>query len=102
MVHPMTRHVSLSGLHRQWPYGCGEVCPPEFQAVGRQLDVRGNSQALSVGVDLLGNADGRALGVMLSSGNASTTSTYELTGYYVRGKVRGEALGRVPHMAQCP
>ncbi|KAG0738684.1 hypothetical protein G6F24_017549 [Rhizopus arrhizus] len=30
---------------------------------------------------------------MLSSGNATSTSTNELTGYYARGKVKGEALG---------
>ncbi len=64
-----------------------------FDAVSRQLDVRGSSQALSVGADLLRNDGGSALGVMLSTGNASSTSTNPLTGYYARGKVKGEALG---------
>lgn len=64
-----------------------------FQADSRQLDVRGSSQALSIGADLLRNENGSAVGVMLSSGNASSTSTNALTGYYARGKVKGEALG---------
>ncbi len=73
-----------------------------FDAVSRQLDVQGNSQALSVGADLLRNADGSAFGVMLSAGNAGSTSTNALTGYYARGKVKGTALGvygtwRAPH-----
>ncbi|MGE6332997.1 autotransporter outer membrane beta-barrel domain-containing protein [Stenotrophomonas sp. NPDC077659] len=73
-----------------------------FDAVSRQLDVQGNSQALSVGADLLRNAGGSAVGVMLSTGNASSTSTHALTGYYARGKVKGVALGvygtwRAPH-----
>ncbi len=73
-----------------------------FDAVSRQLDVQGNSQALSVGADLLRNAGGSAFGVMLSAGNASSTSTNALTGYYARGKVKGAALGvygtwRAPH-----
>ncbi|HEL2966682.1 TPA: autotransporter outer membrane beta-barrel domain-containing protein [Stenotrophomonas maltophilia] len=64
-----------------------------FDAVSRQLDVRGNSQALSVGVDMLRGVNGSGVGLMLSSGNASSTSTNALTGYYARGKVKGEALG---------
>ena len=40
---------------------------------------------------LLRNAQRSAFGVMLSSGNASSTSTSTLTGYYARGKVRGAA-----------
>jgi len=73
-----------------------------FDAVSRQLDVQGNSQALSVGADLLRNAGGSAFGVMLSAGNAGSTSTNALTGYYARGKVKGAALGvygtwRAPH-----
>ena len=63
-----------------------------FDAVSRQLDIRGNSQALTVGTDLWRH-DSSSVGVMLSSGNASSTSTNELTGYYARGKVKGEALG---------
>nr|WP_277948692.1 autotransporter outer membrane beta-barrel domain-containing protein [Stenotrophomonas maltophilia] len=39
------------------------------------------------------NESGSAVGMMLSNGNASITSTNELTGYYARGKVKGEALG---------
>lgn len=64
-----------------------------FDAVSRQLDIRGNSQALIVGADLWRHDSGSSVGVMLSSGNASSTSTNELTGYYARGKVKGEALG---------
>lgn len=64
-----------------------------FDADSSQLDVHGSSQALSVGTDLLRNTQGSAFGVMLSSGNASSTSTSTLTGYYARGKVRGAALG---------
>lgn len=64
-----------------------------FDAVSRQLDVRGNSQALSVGANLWQHESGSSAGVMLSSGNATSTSTNELTGYYARGKVKGEALG---------
>ncbi len=64
-----------------------------FDAVSRQLDIRGNSQALTVGADLWRHESGSSAGVMLSSGNATSTSTNELTGYYARGKVKGEALG---------
>lgn len=64
-----------------------------FDAISRQLDIRGNSQALTVGADLWRHDSGSRVGVMLSSGNASSTSTNELTGYYARGKVKGEALG---------
>ncbi|WP_414610582.1 autotransporter outer membrane beta-barrel domain-containing protein [Stenotrophomonas pavanii] len=64
-----------------------------FDAVSRQLDIRGNSQALTFGADLWLHDSGSSVGVMLSSGNASSTSTNELTGYYARGKVKGEALG---------
>lgn len=73
-----------------------------FDAVSRQLDVHGSSQALTVGADLLQGSSGSALGVMLASGNASSTSRNPLTGYYARGKAKGEALGvyatwRAPH-----
>ncbi len=64
-----------------------------FDAVSQQLDIRGNSQALTVGADLWRVDSGSSVGVMLSTGNASSTSTNELTGYYARGKVKGEALG---------
>ncbi|WP_336331276.1 MULTISPECIES: autotransporter outer membrane beta-barrel domain-containing protein [Stenotrophomonas maltophilia group] len=64
-----------------------------FDAVSRQLDIRGNSQALTVGADLWRHDSGSSVGVMLSTGNASSTSTNELTGYYARGKVKGDALG---------
>lgn len=64
-----------------------------FDAVSQQLDIRGNSQALTVGADLWRHDSGSSVGVMLSTGNASSTSTNELTGYYARGKVKGEALG---------
>jgi autotransporter family porin len=64
-----------------------------FDAISRELDVHGNSQALTVGADLWRHESGSSAGVMLSSGNATSTSTNELTGYYARGKVKGEALG---------
>ncbi|WP_133936460.1 autotransporter outer membrane beta-barrel domain-containing protein, partial [Stenotrophomonas sp. CC22-02] len=64
-----------------------------FDAISRQLDIHGNSQALTVGADLWRHESGSSAGVMLSSGNASSTSTNELSGYYARGKVKGEALG---------
>ncbi|MBK0024913.1 autotransporter outer membrane beta-barrel domain-containing protein [Stenotrophomonas sp. S48] len=64
-----------------------------FDAVSQQLDIRGNSQALTVGADLWRADTGSSVGVMLSTGNASSTSTNELTGYYARSKVKGEALG---------
>lgn len=64
-----------------------------FDAVSRQLDVQGNSQSLSVGADVWRNDTGSGAGVMLSSGNATSTSTNPLSGYYARGKVKGEALG---------
>ncbi|HGM5876627.1 TPA: autotransporter outer membrane beta-barrel domain-containing protein [Stenotrophomonas maltophilia] len=64
-----------------------------FDAVSRQLDIHGNSQALTVGADLWRHESGSSAGVMLSSGNATSTSTNELSGYYARGKVKGEALG---------
>lgn len=63
-----------------------------FDAVSQQLDVQGNSQSLSVGADVWRNDTGSGVGVMLSSGNATSTSTNALTGYYARGKVKGEAL----------
>lgn len=64
-----------------------------FDAVSKQLDIRGSSQALTVGADLWRHESGSSAGVMLSTGNATSTSTNELTGYYARGKVKGEALG---------
>lgn len=64
-----------------------------FDAVSRQLEIRGNSQALTVGADVWRHDSGSSVGVMLSTGNATSTSTNELTGYYARGKVKGEALG---------
>ena len=64
-----------------------------FDAASRQLDIHGNSQAISVGADLWRANNGSGVGVILSSGNASSTSTNSLSGYYARGKVKGEALG---------
>jgi len=64
-----------------------------FDAITRQLDIRGNSQALTVGADVWRHESGSSVGVMLSTGNASSTATNELTGYHARGKVKGEALG---------
>ncbi|MGG6342055.1 autotransporter outer membrane beta-barrel domain-containing protein [Stenotrophomonas indicatrix] len=64
-----------------------------FEAVSRQLVIRGNSQSLTVGADVWRHDSGSSVGLMLASGNASSTSTNTLTGYYARGKVEGEALG---------
>lgn len=64
-----------------------------FDAVSHQLGIQGNSQSLSVGTDVWRNDTGSGFGVMLSSGNATSTSTNPLSGYYARGKVKGEALG---------
>ncbi|HDS1137742.1 TPA: autotransporter outer membrane beta-barrel domain-containing protein [Stenotrophomonas maltophilia] len=64
-----------------------------FDAVSRQLDIHGNSQSLTVGSDVWHSDNGLSAGVMLASGNATSTSTSALTGYYARGKVKGEALG---------
>ncbi|MBH1405777.1 autotransporter outer membrane beta-barrel domain-containing protein [Stenotrophomonas maltophilia] len=64
-----------------------------FEAVSRQLDIRGNNQALTVGADVWRHDSGSTVGVMLSSGNATSTSTSARTGYYARGKVKGESLG---------
>lgn len=64
-----------------------------FDAISQQLDIRGNTQALTAGADLWRADTGSSVGVMLSTGNASSTATNELTGYYARGKVKGEALG---------
>jgi len=64
-----------------------------FDAVSRQLNVQGNSHSLTVGADVWRNDSGSGVGVMLSSGNATSTSTNALSGYYARGKVKGEALG---------
>lgn len=63
-----------------------------FDAIARQLDIRGNSQSLTVGTDVW-RADAGSIGVQLSAGNATSTSTNELSGYYARGKVKGEMLG---------
>ncbi|TGR46192.1 autotransporter outer membrane beta-barrel domain-containing protein [Mesorhizobium sp. M00.F.Ca.ET.151.01.1.1] len=64
-----------------------------FSALSRQLIVTGNSQAITVGADLWRSDNGSNAGVMLSSGNATSTSKSDLTQYYARGKVKGEALG---------
>lgn len=64
-----------------------------FAAMSRQLDVTGNSQAMTVGADLWRADNGSNAGVMLSSGNATSTSKSDVTRYYARGKVKGEALG---------
>ncbi|WP_282297612.1 autotransporter outer membrane beta-barrel domain-containing protein [Stenotrophomonas sp. PS02289] len=64
-----------------------------FGANLQQLNVHGSSQALSVGAQVFGSENGSGVGVMVGSGNASSTSTSELTGYYARGKVKGNAVG---------
>lgn len=64
-----------------------------YDALNRQLDITGNSQALHVGMDLMTNEAGSGFGVMLASGNATSTTRSNLTEFSARGKVRGEALG---------
>lgn len=64
-----------------------------YDALNRQLDITGNSQALHVGLDLLTNEAGSGFGVMFASGNATSTTRSHLTDYSARGKVKGEALG---------
>lgn len=64
-----------------------------YDALNRQLEITGNSQALHVGLDLVTNDSGSAFGVMLASGNASSTTRSHVTEYSARGKVRGEAIG---------
>lgn len=58
-----------------------------------QLSINGNRQALTLGTDLLRTENGSSIGITLASGDASSTSVSALTGYYARGKVKGEALG---------
>ena len=83
------RHAGQNG-GRAWVRANGSR--QGFDAISRQLDIRGNSQSLTVGADLW-QADGGSVGISLSTGNATSTSTNELSGYYARGKVKGEALG---------
>lgn len=64
-----------------------------YDAMNRQLDITGNSQALHVGLDLMTNENGSGFGVMLASGNATSTTRSHVTDYSARGKVKGEALG---------
>jgi autotransporter family porin len=64
-----------------------------FGAMNQQLDVKGNRQAIRVGTDAWRNDAGSGAGLMLSSGNATSTSTNPVSGYYARGKVQGQALG---------
>ncbi len=64
-----------------------------LDATNPTLDIRGNNQALTVGADVWRHDSGSNVGVMLSTGNASSTTINELTDYYARGKVKGEALG---------
>ncbi|PJL13045.1 autotransporter outer membrane beta-barrel domain-containing protein [Stenotrophomonas maltophilia] len=64
-----------------------------LDATNPTLDIRGNNQALTVGADVWRHDSGSNVGVMLSTGNASSTTINDLTDYYARGKVKGEALG---------
>lgn len=64
-----------------------------FAADSEQLRVRGSSQSLSIGAQLWGTPGASGVGMMLASGNASSTSISELTGYDARGKVKGNAVG---------
>ncbi|HID8538888.1 TPA: autotransporter outer membrane beta-barrel domain-containing protein [Stenotrophomonas maltophilia] len=64
----------------------------DFNAVGGQLSVDGNTSVLQIGSDLLrrGNA---AFGVMLGSGRTDSSAVSGLTGYSAKGRVRGNAVG---------
>ncbi len=64
----------------------------DFNAVGGQLSIDGNTSVLQIGSDLLrrGNA---AFGVMLGSGRTDSSAVSGLTGYSAKGRVRGSAVG---------
>jgi len=73
----------------------------DFQAVGRQLTVDGNTSLLQVGSDLW-QRNGTTLGVMLGSGRADSTVVSRLTGYTAKGRVRGNAIGAYATWLQQP
>lgn len=85
------RRQDGAGSGRAWARVDGERVGVD--AIAHQLEIRGNRQTLSVGTDLVGEGMGSRAGVMLSSGNATSTSVSGLTGYWARGKVKGHALG---------
>lgn len=64
----------------------------DFNAVGGQLSIDGNTSVLQIGSDLFrrGNA---AFGVMLGSGRTDSSAVSGLTGYSAKGRVRGSAVG---------
>ncbi len=67
----------------------------DYAAVGEQLEISSDTNALQVGTDLFGwGAESRGkLGVMLGTGSANSQATSKLTGYSAKGKVRGQAIG---------
>ncbi len=73
----------------------------DFQAVGGQLAVDGNTSLLQVGSDLW-QRNGATLGVMLGSGRADSTVVSGLTGYTAKGRVRGNAIGAYATWLQRP
>ncbi len=64
----------------------------DFNAVGGQLSIDGNTSLLQIGSDVLrsGNA---VFGVMLGTGRADSRAASDLTGYSATGRVRGSAVG---------
>lgn len=64
----------------------------DFNAVGGQLSIDGNTSVLQIGSDVLrsGNA---VFGVMLGTGRADSRAASDLTGYSATGRVRGSAVG---------
>ncbi|MGR0017677.1 autotransporter family protein [Stenotrophomonas maltophilia] len=64
----------------------------DFNVVGGQLSIDGNTSVLQIGSDLFrrGNA---AFGVMLGSGRTDSSAVSGLTGYSAKGRVRGNAVG---------
>ncbi len=64
-------------------------------AVADQLRVRGETTSLHIGTDLLawGQDTRGAVGVLLGSGKANSTSRSRLTGYRAGGKVDGKVVG---------
>jgi len=64
----------------------------DFNAVGRQLSVDGNTSLLQIGSDLFRRGN-TAFGVMLGSGRTDSSVVSGLTGYSAKGRVRGSAVG---------
>ncbi|MHC9012388.1 autotransporter family protein [Stenotrophomonas rhizophila] len=66
-----------------------------YGALAGQLRVRGDTASLQIGADVFSWGQGTrgALGVLLGSGRASTTSRSQVTGYSASGTVDGKVVG---------